>query len=50
MNMISNDYKFIPPRPAEARVTLADITKAKTLLGYMPSIELSDWIDEHKVR
>ena len=49
-NMISTDYKFIPPRPAEARVTLADITKAKTLLGYMPSIELSDWIDEHKVR
>ena len=49
-NMISTDYKFIPPRPAEARETLADITKAKKLLNYMPSIELSDWIDEHKVR
>ena len=48
--MISTDYKFIPPRPAEARETLADITKARELLGYMPSIELSDWIDEHKVR
>ena len=49
-NMISTDYKFIPPRPAEARETLADISKARELLGYMPSIELSDWIDEHKVR
>ena len=49
-NMISTDYEFIPPRPAEARETLADISKAKKLLGYMPSIELSDWIDEHKVR
>ena len=41
---------FIPPRPAEARVTLADISKAKKLLGYMPSIEISDWIDEYKVQ
>lgn len=49
-NMISTDYKFIPPRPGESRVTLANIDKAKTLLGYLPTIELSDWIDEHKVR
>ena len=51
-NMISNSYtkNFIPPRPAEARVTLADISKAKKLLGYMPSIEISDWIDEYKVQ
>ena len=50
--MICNQYtkNFIPPRPAEARVTLADISKAKKLLGYMPSIEISDWIDEYKVR
>ena len=41
---------FIPPRPAEARVTLADISKAKKLLGYMPSIQISDWIDEYKVQ
>ena len=46
----SNAVKFIPPRPAEARVTLADISKAKKLLGYMPSIEISDWIDEHKIQ
>lgn len=51
-NIISNSYtkNFIPPRPAEARVTLADISKAKKLLGYMPSIEISDWIDEYKVQ
>ena len=46
----SNAVKFIPPRPAEARVTLADISKAKKLLGYMPSIEISDWIDEYKIQ
>ena len=40
---------FIPPRPAEARITLPDISKAKKHLGYMPSIAISDWIDEYKV-
>ena len=51
-DMICNQYtkNFIPPRPAESRVTLADISKAKKLLGYMPSIEISDWIDEYKVQ
>lgn len=51
-DMICNQYtkNFIPPRPAEARVTLADISKAKKLLGYIPSIEISDWIDEYKVQ
>ena len=51
-DMICDSYtkNFIPPRPAEARVTLADISKAKKLLGYMPSIEISDWIDEYKVQ
>ena len=51
-DMICNSYtkNFIPPRPAEARVTLADISKAKKLLGYLPSIEISDWIDEYKVQ
>ena len=49
-DMICNQYtkNFIPPRPAEARVTLADISKAKKLLGYMPSIEISDWIEQYK--
>ena len=51
-DMICNSYtkNFIPPRPAEARVTLADISKAKKLLGYLPSVEISDWIDEYKVQ
>ena len=51
-NMITNgvhDFEYIPPRPAEARETLANISKAKKLLGYMPSIDLSDWIDEHNI-
>ena len=51
-DMICDSYtkNFVPPRPAEARVTLADISKAKKLLGYLPSIEISDWIDEYKVQ
>ena len=49
-DMICNQYtkNFIPPRPAESRVTLADISKAKKLLGYMPSIQISDWIEQYK--
>ena len=47
--MISDDVVYIPERPAEARVTLADISKARRLLNYMPSVELSEWINEYKV-
>lgn len=47
--MISDDVVYIPPRPAEARVTLADISKARRLLNYMPSVELSEWINEYTV-
>ncbi len=49
-DMICNQYtkNFIPPRPAESRVTLADISKAKKLLGYMPSIQISEWIEQYK--
>jgi UDP-glucose 4-epimerase len=38
----------ISPRPGESRVTLANITKAKTQLGWTPQIRLEDWIAEHK--
>jgi UDP-glucose 4-epimerase len=43
--MIGGDYEFIPPRPGEARSTLADTTKIKELLGFKPEIKLEDWIN-----
>ena len=41
---VDHEYSFIPPRLGEAETTLADITKAKELLNYSPSIDLKDWI------
>lgn len=46
--LIGGDKKFIPSWPGEARVTLADITKAKKLLGWTPKVKLEDGIKELK--
>jgi nucleoside-diphosphate-sugar epimerase len=45
--MISNLIKFIPARPAEARETLANNTKAKTVLGWKPTKEITNYILEN---
>jgi UDP-glucose 4-epimerase len=45
--MISNLIKFIPPRPAEARETLANNTKAKSVLGWNPKKQIEDYIREN---
>ncbi|MDX1372436.1 MAG: NAD-dependent epimerase/dehydratase family protein [Nitrososphaeraceae archaeon] len=42
--MISSRGKFIPPRPGEARKTLANIKKAKKLLNWEPKYNLGDWL------
>ena len=44
--MISSKYQYLPERPGEARETLADNTKAKTILGWEPKLKLKDYIDE----
>ena len=44
VEMIQGDYKLIPSRKAEGRETLADITKAKTILGWYPKVSLPEWI------
>ena len=44
--MISDNYTFIPPRPGEAKNTLADISKAQTLLNYNPTITIEEWIKQ----
>lgn len=39
------DYILIPPRRGEARATLADISKAKRLLGWQPNISFPEGIE-----
>jgi len=41
---ISNDIIFIPERSGEAKTTLADITKAQTILKWNPNVHLEQWI------
>ena len=44
VNIIKGEYKHIPARPAEARNTVADTSKAKNLLGWVPKIKLEDYL------
>jgi len=44
-HMISNELKFIEPRPGEARISLANSDKLKSL-GWNPSVKLEDYIKE----
>ncbi len=42
--MISNDIEFIPPRDGEAAMTLADVSLAGKSLGWVPELELEDYL------
>lgn len=42
--MIDKNHIYIPTRPGESRVTLANITKAKQLIGWKPLTKLENWI------
>jgi len=46
--MISDTVKFIPPRPAEAKETLANNYKAKNMLGWIVTKDIIDYIKENK--
>ncbi len=35
---------YLPPRPGESRETLADISKARILFGFRPTMDLPVWI------
>lgn len=37
--------KYIPPRPAESRATLADISEARRLLGWRPKIDFKKGLE-----
>jgi UDP-glucose 4-epimerase len=47
-NMISDNQKFIAERPGEARITLADNSKAKKHLGWTSKILLEEWIQNNR--
>lgn len=42
--MLKHPHVFIPKRPGESMVTLADISKAKKLLGWTPKMTLERWM------
>ena len=46
--LIGGATTTIPPRAGDARYSKADITKAKTLLGWEPTVTLQDGITELK--
>ena len=46
-SLFGGEKRYIPPRP-EAHDSLADITKAKTLLLWQPEVKLEDGIEELK--
>lgn len=44
--LISDNYDFIPKREGEAEITFADVTKAKSVLGWAPKHDLETFIKE----
>ena len=45
-DMIDNKQINIPPREGEAKTTLADISKIKNLIGWEPTVDIQDWINQ----
>ena len=45
--MISDNIVHIPPRPAEARQSLASVSKIKKVYGWEAKVNLKDWIKEN---
>lgn len=44
--MISNVVKFIPPRPAEARITLANTDRIQSTFGWKPTKRIENYVKE----
>jgi UDP-glucose 4-epimerase len=44
--IISKDYNFIPQRVGEAKNTLANIDKVKSVLEWTPKVNLKEWIGQ----
>ena len=48
VDIIKGEYVHIPARPAEARETVADRSKAKKLLGWVPTIKLENYLKKQQ--
>lgn len=48
VKIIGGEYKFIPPRPGESRISLANNHKIEKILGWTPKTNLKEWILEEK--
>jgi len=47
-DMVGGEKTYIPPREGEARHTLANTTKANTILGWNPTLHVRDWINSKR--
>ena len=45
--MISNEIEYLPERKGEAKATLADIKKIKSILDWDPKMNLKNWIKKN---
>jgi|TARA_R110000868_G_scaffold41561_2_gene141901 UDP-glucose 4-epimerase len=45
---ISSNIEYVPSRQGEAKTTLANIKKTEDVLGWKPSVDLFNWIDNNK--
>jgi len=45
-DIIGGEHAHVPERPGEVRDTLADISKAKQILGWEPKVSLKDGISQ----
>ena len=48
VKLTGGEHVHIPARPGESRETLADNTKAKSMLGWNPSRKIEDWIEKNR--
>ena len=46
-SLIDKNIEYLPPREGEARITLANIDKIKTVLDWHPKMELRQWISKY---
>jgi len=47
-DLISPNQRRLPPRKIDLKATLADVTRAKSILGWEPSISFREGVDEMK--
>ena len=45
--MFSDNIRYVPKRPGEAKTTLADLSKSKDI-GYVAKINLKDYVNKFK--